>query len=143
MSNSQNSQPSIFGRILRFLGCLILIILVIAALGVGGYFGAPLLYRQYIQPVQEHALRLDELEARLEQNEQLVRERSEDLSGRITKLEVQLDNNEEARTVIESDIDSLEERVAFLTEEVGQLEAVRISVEEIQTEQEALRDELT
>jgi predicted nucleic acid-binding Zn-ribbon protein len=142
MSNSQNSQPSIFGRILRFLGCLILIILVIAALGVGGYFGAPLLYRQYIQPVQEHALRLDELEARLEQNEQLVRERSEDLSGRITKLEVQLDNNEEARTVIESDIDSLEERVAFLTEEVGQLEAVRISVEEIQTEQEALRDEL-
>ena len=35
MSNSQNSQPSIFGRILRFLGCLILIILVIAAGGMG------------------------------------------------------------------------------------------------------------
>ena len=143
MSNSQNSQPSIFGRILRFLGCLILTIIVIAALGVGGYFGAPLLYRQYIQPVQEHALRLDELEARLEQNEQLVRERSEDLAERITKLELQLDSNEEARTVIESDIDALEERVAFLTEEMGQLEAMQTSMEEIRTEQEALRDDLT
>lgn len=143
MSNSQNSQPSIFGRILRFLGCLILTIIVIAALGVGGYFGAPLLYRQYIQPVQEHALRLDELEARLEQNEQLVRERSEDLSERMSNLEVQLDSNEEARTVIESDIDALEERVAFLTEEMGQLEAMQTSMEEIRTEQEALRDDLT
>ena len=143
MSNSQNSQPSIFGRILRFLGCLILTIIVIAALGVGGYFGAPLLYRQYIQPVQEHALRLDELEARLEQNEQLVRERSEDLAERMSNLEVQLDSNEEARTVIESDIDALEERVAFLTEEMGQFEAMQTSMEEIKTEQEALRDDLT
>lgn len=143
MSNSQNNQTSFLGRVLRFFGCLILIILFVAVLGTAGYFGAPLLYRQYIQPLQEHTLRLDELETRLEQNEQLVFERSEDLASRITKLEVQLDNNEEARTVIESNINTLIEQVASLTEEIGQLEALQTSVDESKAEQEAIREDLT
>jgi SMC interacting uncharacterized protein involved in chromosome segregation len=143
MSNSQNNQTSFLGRVLRFFGCLILIILVVAVLGAGGYFGAPLLYRQYIQPVQQHSLRLEELETRLDHNEQLVLERSEDLGARITNLEVQLDTDQETNTVVESKIESIEEQVAFLTEEVGQLEALRIAIDEIKTEQEALRSDLT
>jgi SMC interacting uncharacterized protein involved in chromosome segregation len=143
MSNSQNNQTSFLGRVLRFFGCLILIILVVAVLGAGGYFGAPLLYRQYIQPVQQHSLRLEELETRLDHNEQLVLERSEDLGARITNLEVQLDTDQETSTVVESKIESIEEQVAFLTEEVGQLEALRIAIDEIKTEQEALRSDLT
>lgn len=143
MSNSQNNQTSFLGRLLRFFGCLILIILIVAVLGAGGYFGAPLLYRQYIQPVQQHTLRLEELETRLDHNEQLVLERSEDLGARITNLEVQLDTDQETSTVVESKIESIEEQVAFLTEEVGQLEALRIAIDEIKTEQEALRRDLT
>lgn len=143
MNNSQNNQTSFFGRVLRFFGCLLLISLVVAVLGAGGYFGAPLLYRQYIQPLQEHTLRLNELETRLEQNEQLVFERSDSLASRMTNLEVQLDNNDELSTVVESNVGSLEEQVAFLTEEVGKFEALQISVEEIKTEQEALREDLS
>jgi chromosome segregation ATPase len=143
MSNNQNNQRSIFWRVLRFFGCVVIIILFVAVVGAAGYFGAPLLYRQYIQPVQQHTLRLEELETRLEQNEQLAFERSEEISARLTNLEVQLDTDQEARTVMASKIESLEEQVALLTEEFAQLEAFRIAVDDVKTEQDALRRDLT
>jgi chromosome segregation ATPase len=44
---------------------------------------------------------------------------------------------------MESKIESLEEQVALLTEEIGQLEALQTAVDEVKTEQDALRKDLT
>ena len=147
MSNEQNNQPSFLGRVLRFIGCLLIILLVIAALGAGGYFGAPYLYRQYIQPVQQHTIRLDELETILVQNEQLAVGRLDEFASRLESLEVQVDSNKEGIAAMESRLASLETSQAtqadFQSEIAGQLDGLQTSIEKISSEQETLQKDLS
>ncbi|MEA3439818.1 MAG: hypothetical protein U9R58_06015 [Chloroflexota bacterium] len=147
MSNEQKKQSSFWGSVLRFFGCLVILIIIIATLGAGGYFGVPYLYAQYIQPVQKHALRLDELETRIDQNEQLMSERLDEFANRLESLVVQVDSNKEAIADIESRLTLVEESQAeqttFNSETAEALAAMQTSVEELSAEQAVLRTDLT
>ena len=85
MSEEQAAKTSFLGRLgkafARLVGfCLRLLFTLVlgAALGVGIFYGAIFLYRQYIEPVQVHEIRLDVMDARRQQEIERSAQRMED-----------------------------------------------------------------
>ena len=108
MSTEQDSTPSFFVRLVRFIVRLLFVLIIGIALGVGIFFGVTTLYRVYIRPAQMNTVRLDTAEIQLEQLDEHIAERSEDLSARIDALEMQGDNNKATFNTIESRLSALE-----------------------------------
>ena len=108
MSTEQDSTPTFFVRLVRFIVRLPFVLIIGIALGVGIFFGVTTLYRVYIRPAQMNTVRLDTAEIQLEQLDEHIAERSEDLSARIDALEMQGDNNKATFNTIESRLSALE-----------------------------------
>lgn len=78
----------------RLGGLLIRVIFVIVlgiGLGAAAYFGVTALYSQFVQPAQEHNLRLNALEENFEETSQRQSRRMEELATRLDTLEMQGD----------------------------------------------------
>jgi DNA repair exonuclease SbcCD ATPase subunit len=149
MSTEQDSRPSFFVRFLRFIVRLLFVLIIGIALGVGIFFGVTTLYRVYIKPAQMNTVRLDTAEIQLEQLDEFVSDRSDDLSARIDTLEMQGDNNKTTFYALESRLAALETAQAEQDEVLVQqsdaqaaleddLLAVQGSYEQLQTELDAL-----
>lgn len=102
-----------FGSFLKFLLRLAFVVLLAILLGSGIYlgiaYGLPALQRQYIQPVQDNSLRLDEMEAQYEQDMQQISRRQDALTKRLETLEAQSDVNKELFANQQMQLDTLAE----------------------------------
>jgi DNA-binding Lrp family transcriptional regulator len=104
MNNSQVTpqQPGFFSRLLRFLNRLLLAVLLGGLLGAALFYGVPALYRQFIQPVQDHTLQIQDLQARQDNIETQVGERIATLTARLETVELQSDANKAAISELET-----------------------------------------
>ncbi|MEJ2300356.1 MAG: hypothetical protein P8Y14_02490 [Anaerolineales bacterium] len=106
--NSVPPQPSFWARLGGVLIRVVFVIVIGIALGAGLYFGISALYRQFIQPVQEHSLRLNALENSFEQSTQQQSRRMEELASRLDTLETQGDRHKQSLANLQTRLDTLE-----------------------------------
>ena len=104
MNNSQVTpqQPGFFSRLLRFLNRLLLAVLLGGLLGAALFYGVPALYHQFIQPVQDHALQIQDLQNRQDNVETQAGERITTLTARMETVELQSDANKAAIAELET-----------------------------------------
>jgi chromosome segregation ATPase len=86
------------GGILRFLIRLVLALIVVALIGVGIYYAAPLAYRSLVWPVQDNRARVAIMEQRMDLEQQHLQERDRALQNRIFELETEVAGMETAIT---------------------------------------------
>ena len=126
------TQPSFGSRLgraaRRTAGCLLrllIILIVVVGLGTAVYYavvyGVPILYRQYVYPVQQNALRLEDLEARQAQSDQQLAARLEPLQARLEALEIQGDTDRETFSTLQSGLDTVE--ASLTSVQAAQVEA--------------------
>lgn len=84
---STSQKPGFFLRLLRFLARLLLVVLLAAFLGAALYFSVPALYRQFIQPVQEHTQQIRALQASQERVEGRLNDCIATLEARLEAVE--------------------------------------------------------
>jgi chromosome segregation ATPase len=108
MTSEPTQNSSCLARLPGLMLRLIFVIVVGIAVGAGVYFGLQAFYTQFLSPVQEHALRLAALEARLEQAESTSQQRLEGFSGRVDAVERQGDAIKEALSDLDSRIEGIE-----------------------------------
>ena len=107
--SAEKTPPSFGQRMLsfiRFVVRLLFVLILAIGLGAGIYYtavtGIPWLYQRYVQPVEDHSLRLDDLEARQAQEAEVLGTRIESLQERLTALEVLHDSDKETISNLES-----------------------------------------
>lgn len=136
MNSESPSQTPCLVRLLGVVLRLIFVLIVGVALGVGLYFGSLALYQQFIRPVQEHSIRLAQLENSLEQQEQLQKQRLDGFAERLEILEIQGDKIKETLAGMDSKIEGVETSQATQTAEMqsalGQLESLDATLAELQ-----------
>jgi len=113
--SAEKTTPSFGQRMLsfvRFVVRLLFVLVLAVSLGAGIYYtattGIPWLYQRYVQPVEDHTLRLDDLEARQAQESELLGTRIESLQERLTALEVQNDSDKKIISGLESQLATAE-----------------------------------
>ena len=130
----------LFGMLLRVLFVVVAAILLAATV----YFGAPWVYRQFIQPVQSSVAQLTRLQSQVEEaktqwaksfgeQQQRIADLESQLAGqgeRIANLEASLGRMEETLTAQQATLDALSETADKLPDDYAGLE-----------EMEALRDD--
>ncbi len=130
-------KPSFLGRLWRVLIRLIFVIVVGIGLGIATFFGVSALYTQFIQPIQEHSLRLNALEGSYEQSSQQQSRRVDDLASRLDTLEAQGDTHKESLADLQTRLENLEGAQATQTAALG------TTVEEMSALQSSLTDLLS
>lgn len=152
-------QPSIgrqfwhaLGTFFRFFLRLAFVVILAVFLGSAIYFGItiglPALQRQYIQPVQDNSLRLEDLENQYGQDIQNITSRLDSLSDRLETLEAQSDDNKETHAILDAQMDSLLEAQATQAATLEELSPLqnevaehREAIDELSAEQGALQTE--
>lgn len=146
MSTETTPKPSILARFGRFLLRMLFVIAVGIALGAGIYFGVLAIYRIYVQPVQQYDARLDALESRMEQAEQLIIKRADSLTDRLDALEIQGDTTKETLADIDSRLATVEtaqeSQTADMSAMAESLGTLQTDVSDLQTNQTDLQAEL-
>jgi septal ring factor EnvC (AmiA/AmiB activator) len=150
MSETRNT-PDVWSRLWQTIGHLlsvllrVLFVVVIAILlAVGAYFGAPWVYRQFIQPVQSSVAQLALLQRQVDESNAQWAERFGEQQQRIATLENQLAGQGERIASLEASLsrvdEALTEQQATLDELSSVVDALSsdyVSLEEVET----LRDE--
>jgi chromosome segregation ATPase len=83
------------------------------AIGAGIYFGATLLYGQYLTLTQDYEARISALENQQSETEQIVSDRLADFQTRLETLEILGDTQKESLADLEGRIDSHEEFLSY------------------------------
>ena len=128
-SAGQPSSGSRLGRTARTTaGCLLrLLFIVLLGIGLGAavyygvVYGAPALYYQYVYPVQQNTLRLEDLEARQAQGDQQAADRLAALQTRLETLEIQGDADRETFSSLQARLDAVE--ASLTSVQAAQVEA--------------------
>jgi len=132
------SGPS-FGRRVRrffeFLLRLIALIIILSIIGMGLYYGLPLLYQKYIVPVEQNTAEVTELQSRQEQAEQELA----DLQVRLETMEAGQSQNAESLTELDQRVSELETEIAARTKSLAALERMQ---SELQAQDESTSAEL-
>ena len=126
---TEKSKPSGFVRFLQVLLRLILIILIGILIGAGLYFGFKYVYNQVVTPIQQNQAEIQSLNARVNQQWDLLNEKNIDLEERLTQIENDQDllNNQvsEILTKIdqnEADLEAFDLKFNDLVEKTDNLE---------------------
>jgi len=145
-TNTSPSFPSRLGKALVWLIGFLLRVLVVlavgAAVGAGLYFGGMFAYRQFLEPVPVHTIRLDILEGRQDQMVDRFAQQQEDLQLRVGDLESQTDARKLALDGLQERIGEVEtlqaDVVARLDQALEELELLQSALEEAQAARDVL-----
>ena len=113
------------GRFFAALLRLVIFLIVLAALAAGLYFALPLIYQNYILPVQENTAQLTQLKTRLAQNEITI-------AGLQTKLDAaQTAQAQQAQSISDLDgkVQKIEEQIAARTQSLAALEQAQSALQ--------------
>lgn len=123
------------GRFFRLLFRLLLVLILLAAIGVGLYFGLPLLYQRYVVPVEQNTSNLAEVESRQEKMEQELA----DLQTKLGTLETVQNQHDQSLTELDQRMETVESEIAARTEALAALEKLQ---DELQAQNETVSVEL-
>ena len=113
------------GRFFAALLRLVIFLIFLAAIVVGLYFALPLVYQNYILPVQENTAQLTQLKTRLAQNEITM-------AGLQTKLDAaQTAQAQQAQSISDLDgkVQKIEEEIAARTQSLAALEQAQSALQ--------------
>ncbi|OIN94908.1 MAG: hypothetical protein AUJ21_04185 [Anaerolineae bacterium CG1_02_58_13] len=113
------------GRFFAALLRLVIFLIFLAAIVVGLYFALPLVYQNYILPVQENTAQLTQLKTRLAQNEITI-------AGLQTKLDAaQTAQAQQAQSISDLDgkVQKIEEQIAARTQSLAALEQAQSALQ--------------
>lgn len=144
MSDELKPIPSFWSRLGRaFVNILrfVLILVIIAGIGAGVYFGAPYLYEKFILPVETNTARLSEVESKQAADVKQLNGQITDLKTRILELENHQTANAQSLAELQGQLDALESAVNAHSETFKQLKAMQATLDMLLTtsaEHEAL-----
>lgn len=126
--SEQNIKPSVFTRVLKVLLRLILTLLFGILLGAAMYFGFQFVYQELVVPTQQNATDLQNLNARINQQWDLLQEKNKELENRLSDMEsdqeITNDQISELITVIEqisADLDAYQMQQEDLTTQIEKI----------------------
>jgi hypothetical protein len=132
-------RPTTGQRIRRFFDFLLRLVaslIILVVIGLGLYYGLPLLYNRYIVPVEQNTAGLTELQSQQKEMQQELT----DLQSRLETLETQDAQNAEALTELGGRMEQVESEIAVHTESLAALEEMQAN---LQAQDEATSAELT
>lgn len=119
-----HTGPSFGQRVRRFFDFLIRLVaslIILGVIGLGLYYGLPLLYNKYIVPVQQNTAGLTELQAQQKQTNQKLA----DLQSRLDAVEKGQSQNDQALTKLDGRMSEVETRIAAHTKSLAALESMQ------------------
>ncbi len=122
-------------RVFDFLIRLVASLIILGVIGLGLYYGLPLLYNKYIVPVEENTANVTELKTWQEQTEQKLG----DLQNRVDTLESEQSQNAEALSALGGRMSDVEAEITTHTEALEVLEQMQ---SELAAQNEAASAEL-
>jgi len=105
MNSEQTNETTSLTRSQRFSSCLNFFLVLGAILGTLAFLGLAVFYIQYVQPLQES---VEELDARIQQNEDQISRRLDDIADRLGVIEDQGDSFKEALADLEVQLEVIE-----------------------------------
>lgn len=108
-------------RVLDFLIRLVASLIILGVIGLGLYYGLPLLYNKYVVPVEENTANVTELKSWQEQTDQKLG----DLQSRVDTLESEQSQNAEALTELGGRMSDVEAEITTHTEALEVLEQMQ------------------
>jgi hypothetical protein len=131
-------RPSIGQRVRRFFEFLVRLVawlIILGVIGLGLYYGLPLLYQKYVVPVEQNTAGVTELQSRQEQTEQELA----DFQARLESIEAEQNQNSESLTALDQRVSESETEITARTESLAVLERMQA---ELQDQNEAASAEL-
>jgi chaperonin cofactor prefoldin len=149
-NTTPSPQPTVGNRVANFFKILLRLVFVLVigvALGVGVYFGIPLLYNRFILPIQENTIHIANLEALHEQDKNQLTQRLDDLQTRLEALAVQNDQDKETVAELKAQLTEAQSAGNDLQNaqetNLGRLDALQSSLDEVTTSLEAMDNKVT
>lgn len=140
--SEQNTKPSVFVRILKVLLRLILTLLFGILLGATMYFGFQFVYQELVVPTQQNATDLQNLNARINQQWDLLQEKNKELENRLSEMESDHEIATDLISELSSDIEQISADLdAYqMQQEVlsGQIEKIDQSIVDLMDENKDL-----
>jgi uncharacterized coiled-coil protein SlyX len=128
-----------FINLVRAVVLLIFLVIVAGAIGVGLYYGVPWLYDKYVQPVEEHSVRLNAIETQQAQVVLQLTQEANAYDDRLATLEAQSATNTATLTALRTQLEeaitalqtSLDDTTTDVTASLERLDAVETTLDEI------------
>lgn len=114
---SQDHKGALGSRLIRFIVRLFLLILLGISLGAAAYFGIPVLYKDYIEPIQMNSQRIADLEDGLLQAQTDNRDRISEIGDRLAEIEGQQVGQKEILSEIQVEIGKLQTTLKMQNQE--------------------------
>ena len=122
-------------RVFDFLLRLVASLIILGVIGLGLYYGLPLLYNKYIVPVEQNTAGLTELQAQQKQTDQKLA----DLQSRLDAVEKGQRQNDQALTKLDGRMSEVESQIVAHTKSIAALERMQ---SELQTQDETTSADL-
>lgn len=129
-------------RLIRFIVRLFFLILLGISLGAAAYFGAPALYKQYIEPIQMNSQRIADLENGLLQNQSDSRSRISELGERLAEIEGQQAGQTELLSGMQVEIETLQSELKQQNEAFVDLQLLRERMDVLQEDWQITADKV-
>jgi hypothetical protein len=123
------ARPSFGQRVRRFFDFLLRLIatlIILGVIGLGLYYGLPLLYQKYVVPVEQNTAGLTELQSQQKQTAQELA----DLQDRLKALEAGQKQDAEALSELDGRVGDLETQIAAHTKSLAALERMQSELQE-------------
>ncbi len=131
---SRSEEPQGFWGVIvgffRFLFILILVLLIIAAIGAGLYYGVPWVYQNVIDPINSNSARLAALEQQVETLRTQHAEEQSDMQAQMAQLEADLMAAQEEIAAQGEQLDALKTRIQRCEQRITRLETSLAADEE-------------
>jgi len=118
------ARPSFGLRVRRFFDFLLrllALLIILGVIGVGLYYGLPLLYQKYIVPVEQNTAEVTELQSRQEQTEQELA----DLQTKLETIETVQNEHDQSLTELDGRVSEIETEIAAHTKSLAALERMQ------------------
>jgi predicted RNase H-like nuclease (RuvC/YqgF family) len=110
-------------------------LIILGVIGLGLYYGLPLLYQRYVVPLEQNTAGVTELQSRQEQTEQQLA----DLQAKLETIESGQSQNAETLTELDQRLSEIETEINARTQSLAALEEIQ---SELQAQDEAISAEL-
>ncbi|MEA1977913.1 MAG: hypothetical protein U9N80_08425 [Chloroflexota bacterium] len=127
-------------RASRFIVRLFFIVLLGSAVGAAAYYGAPALYRNYIEPVQANSQRITDLEKVMKQSQADRRSRAAETGERFAEIEGRQAEQQERFSEMQVETENLQTKLKKQNDEISDLQHLAGRVDALETDLQKTAD---
>lgn len=129
-------------RAFHFIVRLFLVALVGISLGAATYYGAPALYRNYIEPVQTNSQRITELEKAMKQDQAGSRRRAVEIAERFAEIEGRQAEQQESLSEMQAETENLQTLLKQQDKEINDVEHLAGRLDALQADLQKTADDV-